>query len=306
MKWVADALWVEKYRPATVDALVATPDIKTWLNDMIANKSIPHLLLAGRPGAGKTTIAKILISHIPCDSLVINASDENNVETIRTRVKAFASTMSMDGIKIIVLDEADYITPSGQAALRYLIEQFSATTRFILTANFPEKIIEPLISRMQQIDLVPPSVRDVALHMVEILKAEGIEYPLEQLRDIIDYHYPDIRKIIGVLQQYASRGLPFDRSTETDYKSKILAILQSKQPHTKQFTQIRQLIANNRIQHFAEAYTYLYQKIDDFAPNKVAECILALADGQYKDAFVVDKEICFMASIYQLLTILKG
>ena len=173
----SNSLWVEKYRPSSLDTYIGNDHLKSKVSIYLESGDLPHLLLFGRAGTGKTTLAKLLVKNIECDYLYINASDENNVDTVRTKVKNFASTIGFKDLKIIILDECDYITPNAQAALRNLMETFSRHCRFILTCNYVERIIDPIQSRCQSFQIVPPSKKEVAVHLSNILKHPLLPYP---------------------------------------------------------------------------------------------------------------------------------
>jgi DNA polymerase III delta prime subunit len=302
-------LFVEKYRPDTLEGYIGNDHFKAKLQQFIESGDVPHLILNGRPGTGKTTAAKIIIKNIECDYLFINASDENNIETVRTRIKNFASTMSFKPMKIVVLDEADYITRQAQAALRNLMEVFSKNCRFILTCNYIENIIEPLISRSQVFELTPPSKVEVAKHIYGILQKENITVDKKDLVMLVDAYYPDIRRILNTAQREVVDGVlsvKQDEIISSDYKLKVVEILKgSGQPKSK-ITDIRQLIADNKIRDFTQIYRLLYDRITEYAPNAVAPTIIAIGEGQFKDSSVIDKEINFVATIVQILSNLQG
>ena len=172
MSDVKHSLWVEKYRPTTLDTYIGNEHLKSKVKIYLESGDLPHLLFYGKAGTGKTTLAKLLVKNIECDYMYINASDENNVDTVRTKVKNFASTIGFKDMKIIILDECDYITPNAQAALRNLMETFSKHCRFILTCNFVERIIDPIQSRCQSFQIIPPSRGEVAKHTHDILISE--------------------------------------------------------------------------------------------------------------------------------------
>jgi replication factor C small subunit len=201
-----NTLWVEKYRPQTLKDYIGNDLLKEKVQSYLDNNDVPHLLLYGKAGTGKTTLAKIIAQTIECDMMIINASDENNVETVRNKVKNFASGAGFKGFKIIILDEFDYMTPNAQAILRNLMETFSRHTRFILTCNYHEKIIEPILSRCQTFAVNPPSKKEVAVHVTEILNKEGIRYDVKDVADIISSFYPDIRRVMNTCQLQSSKG----------------------------------------------------------------------------------------------------
>jgi replication factor C small subunit len=169
MEKLEHTLWVEKYRPMTLDTYIGNEHLKSKVSRYLESGDLPHLLFYGRAGTGKTTLAKLLVNNIECDHLYINASDENSVDTVRNKVRSFASTIGFKDMKVIILDECDYITPNAQAALRNLMETFSKHTRFILTCNYVERIVDPIQSRCQPFQIVPPSRKEVASHLYNIM-----------------------------------------------------------------------------------------------------------------------------------------
>lgn len=302
----SNTLWIEKYRPDNLEGYIGNDDFKKKLLQFIEQKDIPHLLFVGRAGTGKTTAAKILLNHIPCDRLVLNASDENNIETVRTKIRSFAVVQGFEPLKIILLDEFDGFTKQGQEALRNIMEQFSGNTRFILTANYVERVIEPILSRSQEHVIVPPSKKEVKVHLAKILTQENVSFKPADVTMLVDAYFPDIRKIIGeAYSRSISGALTVDQQqlTENDLKLQIIAVLKGAQ--VKQFETIRQIIADSHVRDFTEMYRMLFDHVDDFAPKHIPECILAIAEGQYKDALVVDKEINMMATFINILNILK-
>jgi len=198
---MSNTLWVEKYRPSSIDTYIGNEHLLDKVSVYLESGDLPHLLLYGRAGTGKTTLAKILVKNIECDYLYINASDENNVDTVRTKVKNFASTVGFKDFKIIILDECDYITPNAQAALRNLMETFSKHCRFILTCNYVERIIDPIQSRCQSFQIIPPSKKEVAVHLSNILQNENVKFEVDDVATIVNGTYPDIRKVINTSQR---------------------------------------------------------------------------------------------------------
>ena len=303
-----NTLWVEKYRPQVLKEYIGNDLLKEKVQTYLDNNDVPHLLLYGKAGTGKTTLAKIIAQTIECDYMVINASDENNVETVRTKVKNFASGAGFKGMKIIILDEFDYMTPNAQAILRNLMETFSRHTRFVLTCNYHEKIIEPILSRCQTFAVNPPSKKEVAVHVSDILTKEGVQFDIKDVADIITNFYPDIRRVINTCQLQSSKGtLKVDKQTilQADFKNKIVDILASGEEKRNAYIQIRQLVGDNKVNDFAELYSILYERLDDYAAGNTANVILELSQGQFRDALVIDKEICFMATIIAIINIIK-
>ena len=276
---MSNTLWVEKYRPSNLDTYIGNEHLKDKVSVYLESGDLPHLLLYGKAGTGKTTLAKILVKNIECDYLYINASDENNVDTVRNKVKNFASTMGFKDYKIIILDECDYITPNAQAALRNLMETFSIHCRFILTCNFVERIIDPIQSRCQSFQIIPPSKKEVAKHIHNILLKENVMSDMKDLKVLIDSGYPDIRRVINSAQRNVVKGkLKLDTTSiiQNDYKLKLLKILKTQDKKTA-FKDIRQLLLDNKITDFADLFRLLYDDVDDWGKGHVAECILIIA-----------------------------
>jgi DNA polymerase III delta prime subunit len=302
-----NTLWVEKYRPSTLDTYIGNEHLKSKVSMYLESGDLPHLLLYGRAGTGKTTLAKLLVNNIECDYLYINASDENNVDTVRTKVKSFASTLGFKDMKVIILDECDYITPNAQAALRNLMETFSKHCRFILTCNFVERIIDPIQSRCQSFQIIPPSKTEVAKHLHSILIQENIMDSPEDIKVLVESGYPDIRRVINSAQRNVVKGrLKLDTSSiiQNDYKLKLLKILET-QNKKNAFKEIRQLLADNKITDFADLFRLLYDEVDGYGKGHLAECILIIARYELSDSQVVDKEINVMAMIIEILGVIK-
>ena len=300
-------LFVEKYRPTTLEDYVGNEHLKSKVEGYLKSGDVPHLLLYGRAGTGKTTLAKLIVKNIECDYLYINASDENNVETVRTKVKQFASTIGFKDMKVIILDECDYITPNAQAALRNIMETFSKYCRFILTCNYVERIIEPLQSRCQIFEIIPPDRKQVAMQAVKILDGEKVDYKLSDISMIINANYPDVRKTINAIQRSIVNGrVEMDKqsSIQNDYKLQVLEILKTNNKKDA-FKALRQLLADNSIRDYSDCFRLLYDNVDEYATGHVAEVILLLARYEQSDTQVVDKEINFMAMLIEILGVIK-
>lgn len=297
-------LWVERYRPDTLEGYVGNDTVRAKIEQYITTQDIPHLLFYGTAGTGKTTAAKILVKNIECDYMFINASDERGIDTVRDKIKGFASTVGFKPLKIVVLDEADFLGREAQPALRNMMEAYSATTRFILTANYIERIIDPLVSRTQVYKLTPPSKKDAALKLSDILKNEGVEYDKQTIVQIVNAYYPDLRKIINTAQLQTRDGklhVSVEELIGQDMKLKVVDILTNSIPLKEKVNQIRQLVADQQIQDFTELYQLLYEYVETYAPTKVPQSIIAIAEGLYRDGQVPDKEINFVATLYTIL-----
>lgn len=298
-----DKIWVEKYRPKTIDELIVEEDIKSIVRDFGKNEQIPNLLFVGSPGTGKTSLAKILVHDVlKCNYLYINASDENGIDTIRSKVSNFAQTRSFDGkVKVVILDEADGITAQGQQALRNLMESYSGFTRFILTANFKHKIITPLQSRCQSLNL-KPSVEQAVKRCFSILKQENIELEEDQKKrfvELVKNFFPDLRKTINELQKSVVDGKLVIKHTHID--NEIIKTIYEHVTNKKSLEARKYYIANE--DKFQNDYQSLMKQLleyvyaADLAEYKKKEMIAIIANHLYQSVFVVDGEINFFACL---------
>jgi len=267
------------------------------------------LLLNGTAGTGKTTLAKLIVKNLDCDYEYINSSDERGIETIRDKVSGFASSASFKPLKVIILDEADFITLQAQASLRNIIEKFSSSTRFILTCNYVERIIDPIQSRCQTFNINPPSKVETARHLAKILSKEEIDYDINHLKQIITQYYPDIRKCINVIQSFttSNKKLELDESIleSSNYMSQVLKELTKSEPAKNKFKNIRQIIANANIQEYDDLYRYLYDNVKFYAPDQEGIITAQINEHLYQANFRIDKEINFMSFIANILNISK-
>ena len=303
-----NSLFVEKYRSKTLDEYVGNEQLKQIVEKYINNNDLQNLLLYGTPGTGKTTLAKLIVNNFDCDYLYINASDERGIDTIRDKVQGFASSASFKPIKIIILDEADFLTIQAQASLRNIIETFSRTTRFILTCNYLERIIDPLQSRCQVLKITPPSKKEVAKHIVNILEKENINYELEDLVLIVNKHYPDVRKILNTCQvNTVDNTLKVDKTVLAGgYKDALLKELKS--PSKTSFKNIRQILADSNLDDFEDVYRFLYDTLDEYGKNDLAKALIVIEieNYMYHANFRLDKEINVMALLASVLKIINN
>lgn len=300
------SLLVEKYRPIKLENYVGNDHLKSTISKYVEQNDIQNLIFYGQAGGGKTTLAKLIVQNLDCEYLYINASDERGIETIRDKVTSFASVVSFKPIKIVILDEADFLTIQAQASLRNVIETFSRTTRFILTCNYIERIIDPLQSRCQVIKITPPSKPEVAKHLAWVLDTENINYNLTYVKAIINQYYPDLRKCINVIQlnskvdSFGLNRLNLDNSilVSSNYIDKVIDELKKSKPY---FNTIRQIIADSNVEDFDELFRALYEKASEYLPGKEGTVAMLTNEHQYKANFRIDKEINVMSLIQNIL-----
>jgi replication factor C small subunit len=293
-------LWIEKYRSQTLKQYIGNDAIKARIADCIAKNDIPHFIFAGSAGTGKTTLAKLIVKNIQCDYLYINASDENGIDTIRDKVKGFASTASFQPIKIVILDEADFLTQPAQAALRNLIEEYAAYTRFILTCNYVERLIEPLQSRCELHMLKPPTKGAVAKHIcTNVLDVEEVTYDIKDVAQVINVFYPDVRSIIKTLQQNVRDSKLTITTIDDNWCKPLVEIL--KKRDSKAWYQVRQLVADAQVDDFQTAYRYMFDNLSEFSYGNDAQLSVILDDFIWRAGIVPDKEINFSACIAKVL-----
>jgi DNA polymerase III delta prime subunit len=299
-----NTLYVERFRPTELKYYVGNENIKDTIQKYLDQGDIQNFIFYGPAGTGKTTLAKIIVKNLDCDYLYINASDENGIDTIREKVKGFASAASWKGIKVVILDEADFITIQGQAALRNVIEAFSRSTRFILTCNFIERIIDPLQSRCHTLKIVPPTKMNVYNHLTWILADQlNLSYKQDDIKNLIVKYYPDMRKMLNVLQMSVKDdAIVLDETvlTSNNYIKEVLKELAGK----KKWLTIRQIIADSNVKDFEELYRNLFEHASKYAPGKEGSVAIILNEHLYQANFRIDKEINVMSAIAKIIDVI--
>ncbi len=303
---MSNILLNEKYRPQNLDTFVGNENVKSTISQYLESDDIQNFIFYGPAGSGKTTLAKIIVKNLDCDYLYINSSDERGIETIRNKVVDFASVASFKSIKVIILDEADFLTIQAQASLRNIIETFSQTTRFIMTCNFVERIIDPLQSRCQVLKIIPQSKKEIAQHVSNILEQENVSYELEDLATIINKHHPDLRKVLNTIQFSIKDGkLSPDKDVlvATNYIKEVLKQLKGIKPS---FKDIRQIIANSGVNDYEELFRALFDHASLYAPELEGSIAVILNEHLYQANFRIDKEINIMSAIAKIIELKKS
>ena len=307
-----DFLWVEEYRPKTIEDCILPDSLKTLFTSFIKKGELSNMLFSGTPGIGKTTVAKALCEELNCDWIMINGFEEGGIDVLRNKIKNFASTVSLSGgKKVVILDEADYLNPqSTQPALRGFVEEFHKNCRFILTCNFKNRIIEPLHSRFSNIEFKvnPKDKPKLASRLFEraifILKEKNISYEDKVLVELITKHFPDFRKLINELQRYSVSG-SIDAGILVNVSDENLKTLVSHLKN-KEFSDMRKWVVNNLdndpVKIFRKIYDTLYSNLE---PSTIPHAVLIIADYQYKSAFVADQEINLVACLTELMSQVK-
>jgi len=304
-----DFLWVEMYRPRKIEDCILPQKLKTTFQTFVQNKEVPNLLLCGTPGTGKTTVAKALLEEIGCDYIVINGSMNGNIDTLRTEIKNFASTISFTGNrKYVILDEADYLNPnSTQPALRNFMEEYSKNCGFILTCNFKNRIIEPLHSRCSVIEFKitkedkPRIAAQFFKSILCILKKENVQFDEKVVAEFITKYFPDFRRAINELQRYSATG-SIDSgilsNTQDQAFKELIAALKN-----KKFTDVRKWVSDNSDVDTSVFFRTFYDMSSNVIKQEsIPQLIIILADYQYKNAFVADSELNIMACLVEIMS----
>lgn len=303
-----DFLWVEKYRPAKVDDCVLPQSLKETFSTLVSTGNLPNMLFTGTAGVGKTTVAKALCKELDLDYIVVNGSEEGNIDTLRNKIKHFASTVSLQGgYKVVILDEADYLNPqSTQPALRGFIEEFSNNCRFILTCNFKNRIIEPLHSRCSVYEFAIPNAEKPAIaagffkRTIDILCSEGISFDKQVVANIIEKYFPDFRRVLNELQRYSLSGT-IDAGILVNLSEDNVKILVA-HLKDKDFKGMRKWVVDNIDTEPAAIFRKIYDNMLTYMkPQSVPNAVLILADYQYKNAFVADHELNIVACMVELM-----
>ena len=305
-------LWVEKYRPKTIDECILPSQIKKEFSEILKQRELQNMMFTGTAGVGKTTVAKALCNQLQLDYIVINGSEESGIDTLRNKIKQFASSVSLSGgYKVVILDEADYLNPqSTQPALRGFIEEFSANCRFILTCNFKNRIIEPLHSRCSVVEFAMPKSEKVKLanqflsRVEQILASENINSDPAVLAELIMKHFPDFRRSINELQRYSNHGV-IDSGILINVSDIAVDTLMSALK-LKDFKKMRQWVADNIDIEPASMFRKLYDNMNEHVePTSIPQMVLILADYQYKNSFVADHELNMVACCTEIMAGVK-
>jgi len=298
----------ELARPDTLKGFICDEDQKNKFEEYIEKQDIPHIgLFSKLPGCGKSTLSKILAKNIDCDFLYLNAMDNRGMDSIKEKVGSFASAGSFKPLKIVILDEATHILEASQVLLLNMMETFSLNTRFILTGNFPERLIEPLRSRLQEFELLPPSKQVVGKRLMEILDQQEIKYSKEDLVTIINSTYPDLRSMYNLCDQFTLKGeikLGKITNSQDNWKELVLDILKS--PDRSSLKNLRQILVDANKNDFEDVYRFLYENIEEYdKKGDTAEIIILIEEGLYKTQSRLNKEINIVSTLAKLLKVIS-
>ena len=305
-------LWVEKYRPTTIDACILPNSLKESFSEFVNNKHIPNLILSGGPGVGKTTVAKAMVEEIGATWMMVNGSEESGIDVLRTKIKNFASTVSLEGgRKYIILDEADYLNPqSTQPALRGFMEEFHKNCGFILTCNYKNRLIEPLHSRCSVVDFIiaknekPKLATDFFSRVKIILSNENVKFDQKAVAELLNKYFPDWRRILNELQRYSASG-QIDAGILVNLSEVNISELMEALKR-QEFTNVRKWIVNNLDNDPVRIYRRIYDSLYDYIDKStIPHAVVILAEYSYKSAFVADQEINLLACFTEIMAQVK-
>jgi len=305
---MSEFLWVEKYRPRTVDDCVLPKGLKKTFSDIVKGGELPNMMFSGSAGVGKTTVAKALCNELGLDWIIVNGSEEGNIDTLRTKIKQFASTVSLQGgYKVVILDEADYLNPqSTQPALRGFIEEFSNNCRFILTCNFKNRIIEPLHSRCSVYEFAIPNGEKPVIaggifkRVTDVLASEGVAYEKQVVVELVQRYFPDFRRILNECQRYSVSG-NIDAGILVNLSDQNITSLMG-YLKSKDFKSMRKWVVDNIDTEPQAIFRKIYDLMSDhLQPQSIPQVVLIIADYQYKNAFVADHEINVVACLTEIM-----
>ena len=305
-------LWVEKYRPTSIDACILPNSLKDSFSEFVKNKHIPNLILSGGPGIGKTTVAKAMVEEIGATWMMVNGSEESGIDVLRTKIKNFASTVSLEGgRKYIILDEADYLNPqSTQPALRGFMEEFHKNCGFILTCNYKNRLIEPLHSRCSVVDFIiaknekPKLASDFFSRVKMILSDENVKFDERVVAELLNKYFPDWRRILNELQRYSASG-QIDAGILVNLSEvNINELMEALKK--QEFTNVRKWIVNNLDNDPVRIYRRIYDSLyDNIDKSTIPHAVIILAEYSYKSAFVADQEINLLACFTEIMAQVK-
>lgn len=304
-KKLVNNLWVEKYRPDTLDGYICNQETRDKFQKYIDEQTIPHLLFAGQAGTGKSTSAKLLINNISCDHIKINGSTDRGIEIIRTKVMNFVETSGFNNLKIILIEEADQLTSDAQDALRFITEEYSAHARFIMTCNNKFDISGPLRSRLVDVPLIQPTLPEIAKHLINILNQENVSFNIQDIGTIVKTYFPDTRSMVKILQDNIINNnlkLSTNFNNLSDLIENIINIINNNDINKIKFNNIRQLVNNINNINYNNLYTGLYENAKNIKKDEL-DVILIIADMIHKSINIPDPEINFMATILKIINL---
>jgi replication factor C small subunit len=297
----------ERWRPSTLEGYICDDNLREKIKGWIEKQEIPMLGFFGKAGSGKTTLAKILAKNIDCDYLYLNAADKRSMDDIRNEILPFISSISFKSApKIVILDEVTHTLAASQVLLLNIIETYSSNARFILTGNYPERLIDPLRSRLEEYNIVPPSKKIIAQHLDKLLTESSIQYELKDLGTIINTYYPDIRRTINNCQKHIvdnKLSIPENLKSNVNFENELINLMSKSTKNT--FNQIRQLIVDYDISDFDGVYVKLFNQSKNFCPGMEGAIAIIVNEHMFQSNSVLDKEICFMACIAKILDVIK-